>query len=412
MIPKQLNTPYQIVKSDTTESVEESIVYRSEGTVELTETETEAVNLITSIMIKLNTNNKITTTDAYTRVTVKLFDKNKADEKLTLLYEKSIHAMVLTRIVGLATDIKTLSLFILPLLEDSAIEKSSQGSSIVRDIKDDDKDLDREAVYLSESLSNFSPAVFTDNAEFYGSQDRRVKKKSYLLSDSIDATHTINDKDRKRLKEAKKIARVLEMYIMGIGGRTSTSKPSKRFDRKKAYSDDAIDIYSDKKGIDDYGEFNRVANLVIDCSGSMYGIFDHAMLLAESISLIPNIKGKIILTSSHGSIDFNMPVDHGIISSFMCSDGAAEGIKDTLIKYEKDIQTADVTLVFTDANIEDGHPTAEFKKKYENKLIGTLIAKNIDSFNAKKSLSRHFNRYLIASSTKELIDVIMKKGKL
>ena len=405
MKEKIINTNVRIYKTDVSKTFEEVVLYTSSKVDTLTEHQLDVCKSICGYLMSTNEEEgNFDSIEYYVKKVLAEFESRRVFTDDSLEFDKELNILIYSKDENedLEEPAKVLAAFMLPIIGGDEKGPSTTGTE--------------EAEKITELL-NFN-TFEEEKAEgkrekspytFKGIEDRRVILTPKTLKDAVDPTYELNTSDAKRLEEAKRLARTLSMYIMGKGGRGKTSKPRKRLSRRETYSDDVTKIYIDKKGMDDYGEFERTANIIIDCSGSMFDVFEDAKLLAEAVSLIPNIKGKVILTASSGSIDLEMPVPHEVISSFVCASGS-EGLKTCLLKYEKDIESADVTIVLTDGDIVDGVPTQEFKAKHADKLIGALICEGTDQL--RTSLRRHFSRIMIADTAKDLIDVIMARGKL
>lgn len=391
------NTPVEVVKADTCKSVSAFIrkdassgvvIYKDENTLPLDSHDENARDTLTRVIINTNVLD-LDSIEVYTSKVIKGF--LVSGYKATFIKDNNI--------LLLLNKYNVIAVFILPILKDSLVSKA---------IKEGSKD-----VYITGINTIINDAESPEQTlskdgtipEFYHTEDRVVKRDTKLLLDAIDYSHIFNDDDRARIKRANRLAASLEMYIMGIGGKVSTSRPSKRTDRRKVFSNDAPDIYiNSNDGAD--GKFSRKANIIIDCSGSMMDVFEYAKLLVDTLSLLPNIKGKVILTSWRGSIDFKLPMEHNIIANFICRSGS-EGLATTMIKYESDIKEADTTLVFTDGNLVDGYPSQELLDVYEDSLVGVMLGKSFDRNEAEASLSRFFRRFIISADPIDVIDLIM-----
>ena len=402
MIKKHISTQVRIYKADVAKKYKEVVLYTSKDIIGITKHQKETCKKICGYLITINADeDAFSSIEVYTKKVLGLFNDRKVytDDHLIFNKELNLLAYIKEENEDIDEPNKLIAVFMLPILgnETKGISTEISAESL--------EDLLLFNEFADEVASESEPSPYI----FQAIEDRAVFIKQKELHNAIDLEYTLKPKDSHRLEEAKKLARTLSMYIMGKRGRGKTARPRKRLSKRDVYSDDITKIYIDKKGLKDYGEFERKANIVLDCSGSMSDVFEDAKLFIEAVNLIPNIKGKIILTASSGSIDFEMPVSHKTISSFICQSGA-EGIKATLIKYEEDIKDADITIVLTDGDIVDGLPTEAFKERYKDKLVGSLISKGTEHL--RTSLRRHFEEIMVAETPKDLIDTIMSRGKL
>lgn len=145
----------------------------------------------------------------------------------------------------------------------------------------------------------------------------------------------------------------LQSIFKGRTIKTNTSRPSKRLSIKSIIAD-SDKIYRKKTEL---GKESKRFNLVIDCSGSMYGEpLDNAAAITLLFSKLASsglVKGSLVLSSDRGYQSFDLPVSQKAIEEHFHTYGA-EGFHNTFRCVKPLMKRADVNFVITDGRIGNG----------------------------------------------------------
>ena len=223
--------------------------------------------------------------------------------------------------------------------------------------------------------------------------------------------------DKKHAKEIHEVEGILEYAIQGDGrGKAKSITPSKRINMHSVITESSDREYIIREG--DEGKDINI-NLIIDRSGSMSGRpTRESNILTVALNNLafeyPELRVKVILSESSNYASIDLPIDTLDSSELWRLDrtGGGEGLTRTMEHYAKEINDADINLIYTDGSIVgDPIPKAEYAAKGID-LIGMYVDTDFTPGDILKHIeknSRYFMQTIIRSSMVELISELGSK---
>jgi hypothetical protein len=191
----------------------------------------------------------------------------------------------------------------------------------------------------------------------------------------------------------------------------TTARPSKRFNEKNL----GVDVDTIYKKAENNG---KSVVFILDMSGSItLEVYGNALTIIHGI--LDNkevIDLKVILTFNTGYAMLDTPELIKDVLLRMEPFSSTENIQETIKSNMPLIQASDLTIVYTDAQIVDGHIQEEEKRAMsKNRVLGMVVGKSYMTEEGLgqeitiNSMKQHFSEFLIA---RDVVDAANKIGTI
>lgn len=255
--------------------------------------------------------------------------------------------------------------------------------------------------------------VTTDTSERGTADSRRVQPERFMAAGgtfTIGWTAEMFERVTGRVPsaiaaQARRVADRMARLMGSVGGqpdRIATSGRRIHIGNAIAGRAEAFRVAGERKGT-----CPRVV-AVFDQSGSMASDFaTHGAAFLGAMLLLSRqglIDGHIVLTGGgkHAILPPTFPVEK--VVHFACGEGC-ETVRDTLDAQRKLVQSADIVLIYTDAELTDGVVDAGKWRSHGVDLIGCAVTDGLAGYDGtmkRRKMTTHFHRALLAETGEQL----------
>lgn len=303
------------------------------------------------------------------------------------------------------------SFHVLDLIEEFIEEfpNANQSQKSDQDGEDDNESGNAEQRFADEFINGENPEEALRDCEItiIVEDGVLVDEESEMLE-----SNSKNTKKSKKSEESKRVSKVDYDFsnksyrkLMPFFEDKTILAPTRRVSKRintKGVIQDKDSVYKRKLII---GRAKKKFNIIIDCSGSMYGEpISHAATLTHMFSILAKeglIQGKLILSSSARNEIYDIRhIDDNILENRVKADSSGEGFQYTFNKYQKELSKADINFVITDGCLTDGPLNKRAMKSQGIYTWGLYVGDSSDY----GTLDQWFDRSNCVLDIGELID--------